>query len=296
MGRAVLLLFNPDKPEVASALPEVRQLVSAAGGRVVGEHAAPVDGPLADARGAEIVVVLGGDGTLLTQSQRCVALGLPLLGVNLGHVGYLAEFDLPALREQAKDLFCSGPLRTVDRAMLAASVQRCAESSPPIAPRTALNDCVVTAGPPFRMIALRMSIDGQPGPTVTGDGLIVATPVGTTAYNASAGGPIIAPDVRALAVTPIAAHSLSFRPVVVAGSSTVELTMVRVNGPRDSAQGEGTTLVVDGQLVGRLHQGDKVTIRLADRPLRFIQNPRSQYWQTLIRKMNWAAPPQSRTA
>ncbi len=287
---------------MADALPEVRRLVSAAGGRVASEQTALVDGPLNDARGAELVVVLGGDGTLLTQAQRCAALGLPMLGVNLGHVGYLAEFDLPALREQAGELFCSKPLRLVERAMLVASVARASGSSPPIGLRTALNDCVVTAGPPFRMIAMSISIDGQPGPTISGDGLIVATPVGTTAYNASAGGPIIAPDVRALAITPIAAHSLSFRPVVVAGSSTVELTLLRVNSApqRDGAaaggQGEGTTLVVDGQLVGRLYQGDRVTIRLAERPLRFVQNPRSQYWQTLIRKMNWATPPQSRTA
>ena len=303
MGRAVLLLHNADKPEVADALPEVRRLVASAGGRVVAEHAAMVDGALTDARGAELVVVLGGDGTLLTQAQRCAALDLPMLGVNLGHVGYLAEFDLPALREQAGDLFCSGPLRLVERAMLVASVARASPSSPPIGARTGLNDCVVTAGPPFRMIALSISIDAQPGPTVSGDGLIVATPVGTTAYNASAGGPIIAPDVRALAITPIAAHSLSFRPVVVSGSSTVDLTLLRVNsaptregGAQPGGQGEGTTLVVDGQLVGRLFQGDRVAIRLAERPLRFVQNPRSQYWQTLIRKMNWATPPQSRTA
>ncbi len=304
MGRAVLLLHNADKPEVAAALPEVRQLVQRAGGRVVAEQVALVDGPLTDGRGADLVVVLGGDGTLLTQAQRCQPLGLPMLGVNLGHVGYLAEFDMTALREQAGELFCSKPLPLVERAMLAASVVRASAASTPIAPCTGLNDCVVTAGPPYRMIAIGLSIDGQPGPTVTGDGLIVATPVGSTAYNASAGGPIIAPDARALAVTPIAAHSLSFRPVVVSGRSTVELTLVRVNQRpvRESAGGiggvgsEGTSLVVDGQIVARLEQGDRVTIRLAEAPLRFVKNPRSHYWQTLIRKMNWATPPQTRAS
>ncbi len=155
----------------------------------------------------------------------------------------------------------------------------------------ALNDAVVTAGPPYRMIALTIRIDGQPGPQVAGDGLIVATPIGSTAYNVSAGGPIISPDVSAMVVTPIAPHSLSFRPIVVAGSSTIELTLDRVNDQDDlDGPAGGTSLVLDGQLAVRLHAGQRVLIRQNPRQARFVRNPRSSYWHTLIDKMRWAAP------
>ncbi|MGQ0626515.1 MAG: NAD(+)/NADH kinase, partial [Phycisphaerales bacterium] len=153
-----------------------------------------------------------------------------------------------------------------------------------------------TAGPPFRMINVGLTIDGQPGPNVAGDGLIISTPVGSTAYNAAAGGPILAQDVRALAITPIAAHSLSFRPVVVSGSSTIELLMRRVNDDPTDADGTrgGTSLIIDGQFATRLHQNDRIALKLHDQPVRFVRNPGGSYWATLINKMQWAATPRMR--
>ncbi len=294
MPRSVLILVNRSKPEVVSALPEVCALIAAAGGRVVQQLDALADGSAVQPCGADLVVVLGGDGTLITQAVRCAAMDLPILGVNFGKLGFLAEFDLEALRAQAGALFGGAALTLLPRSMISATRIPAGGSAEPA--RTALNDAVITAGPPFRMISIGISIDGQTGPNVTGDGVIVSTPVGSTAYNASAGGPIIAPDVLALAITPIAAHSLSFRPVVVSGSSTIELTLARVNDDSGDAHGQagGTMLMLDGQPATRLGKGDRVIIRIDPRPVRFVRNPRTNYWATLIRKMQWAVPPRTR--
>ncbi len=297
MPRRVLLLVNRDKPEVCAALASLRSVITRAGGVIAAELDAIADGPLDSAVGADLVVVLGGDGTLLSQARRVVHLGRPLLGINFGKLGFLAEFDLAAFTAQAASLMGEKPLVLQDRYLLAARVHRAAGNRADEArPMLALNDAVIVAGPPFRMIAVRVSIDGHPGPTVQGDGLIVTTPVGSTAYNASAGGPIIAPEARALAITPIAAHTLSFRPVVVSGDSAIELTMERVNAPRPGAPEAGTSLVLDGRLATPLGAGDRVVVRVHDQPVRFVRNPSSSYWSTLITKMHWAAQPHTPTA
>ncbi len=310
--RSVLLLINHAKPEAVAALAHVRSLISAHA-RIVAELPAdntPLPPDAADH--ADLIVVLGGDGTLMGQSRRCVALGLPMLGVNLGKLGFMAEFDLDSLRHQAKRLFDGSPLLIQDRPMLRATITpsehdsidlssapRAAAVAPSadgaLARSLALNDAVITAGPPYRMIAISIRIDGHAGPTVTGDGLVVSTPIGSTAYNASLGGPIISPDVPALVLSPIAPQSLSFRPVVVPLTSTIELVLDRVNDQPDvPGLGGGSSLVLDGQLATRLRQGQRVTIRTHERPMRFVRNPDGSYWSTLIHKMRWATPPAAR--
>lgn len=305
MSRGVILISNQSKPDVLAALDEVRRLIRAHG-RIVADLDA-TDEPLTTKDGAELIVVLGGDGTLLAQSRRCVSLGLPMLGVNLGKLGFMAEFDVAALHEQAASLLGRTPLLLQDRPLLQVAVHSGSEL--PDASGLALNDAVITAGPPFRMISLSLSIDGAAGPVVMGDGLIVATPTGSTAYNVSAGGAIVSPDVDAMSITPIAAHSLSFRPVVVAGNSNIEITLNAVNAdsrlerlgahlpPEERERvlvGAGTSLVLDGQSSLRLQRNDRVVIRKHATPIRFVRNPRSSYWSTLIEKMHWAAPPRLR--
>jgi NAD+ kinase len=289
--RSVLLLVNRDKPDAVAAAAEVRAIIERHG-RLAAELPAVLGPPLTDASGADLIVVLGGDGTLISQTRRCADLNLPLLGINLGKLGFLAEFDVPAAREQAAMLFSGTqlpPLRDVHMLrtrIVAPGGQVRHESS-------VLNEIVVTAGSPFRMIAISLRIDGQSGPTVTGDGIIISTPTGSTAYNVSAGGPIVAPDVRALVITPLAAHSLSFRPIVVGAQSTVELEMQSVNS---GDAGPGTTLVLDGQVTLDLRARDRIVVHQDPRTVRFIANPRAGYWKTLIEKMQWAAPPRLRNA
>jgi NAD+ kinase len=308
MSRGVILISNQSKPDVLAALDEVRRLIRAHA-RIIADLDA-TDAPLTSRDGADLIVVLGGDGTLLAQSRRCVPLGLPMLGVNLGKLGFMAEFDVASLRDQAAHLFGTGPLVLQDRPLLHVTVST-AGANPQSSSGLALNDAVITAGPPFRMISLSLSIDGASGPTVMGDGLIIATPTGSTAYNVSAGGAIVSPDVDAMAITPIAAHSLAFRPIVVAGNSTVEIALNTVNADprlerlaaglpqaeRDRVLvGAGTSLVLDGQSSIRLARNDRVVLRKHATPIRFVRNTKGSYWSTLIEKMHWAAPPKLRGA
>lgn len=276
--------MNPTKPAAVAAAAEVRSLIE--------RHASllaelPADSsPLpAVAKEADLLVVLGGDGTLLAQCRRCVGLSAPLLGVNLGRLGFLAEFDLNALKDQAASLL-GGELTTEPLGAMGVEVFTGRQRTPRFT-GVAINDAVITAGPPFRLIGLSLSIDGQRGPMLMGDGVIVSTSLGSTAYNLSAGGPILSPKVDAFAVTPIAAHSLSFRPVVVAGSSRIEIKVERAN----SDNSHGTTLVLDGQSSARVDAGDRISINRHALGVRLVQNTRSDYWARLISKLNWATTP-----
>jgi NAD+ kinase len=148
---------------------------------------------------------------------------------------------------------------------------------------TALNDAVVTAGPSFHMIELELDVDGQSGVRYYGDGVIISTPSGSTAYNVSAGGPIVNPDVPALCITPICPHSLSFRPVVISSSSTVVIAAAKVN--------DGTTLFCDGQASTKLIEGDRVVVRRSANDVLLIDNPVAHQWRSLAEKLHWAMSP-----
>ncbi len=288
MGRSVILVVNPRKPRAVAAREEVRSLIERHGRLVVEIDSVGLAGAIE--RGEiharpDLIVVLGGDGTILSASRSCLGMGVPLLGINTGKVGFMAGYELAAFRAAAPSLLGDGPLlvgehRTLDGEVVGAdgSVRYSA---------TAVNELVVTAGPPYRMITLDLSIDGQPGPTVSGDGLILSTPLGSTAYNISAGGPIVAPGVDACVITPIAAHSLSFRPIVLHAEIPVDIAVRSVNATEES----GTTLLIDGQGQHRLAQGDTVRIRAGARTVRFVSDPGVSYWRTLLGKMHWASTP-----
>lgn len=307
MPRKALVLVNRSKPDALAALDEVLTTIQSRG-EVIATLGTNGD-PLPDsAHEADVVVVLGGDGTLMSQSRRCAHLRAPMLGVNFGKLGFMAEWDVDALKRHAATLFDAAvPLPTQSRFMLRAKVvqngrapaadvgaapQPHSQTGAPVPPDSlALNDVVVTAGPPYRMITISLRIDDQDGPAATGDGLIVSTAVGSTAYNVSAGGPILHPTVDGIVITPIAAHSLSFRPIVVPAAADIELIAEEVN---DDGRGGGTTLVLDGQNSARLQRGDRVLIQRHDVPVQFVRNPDSQFWTTLIHKMHWALPPRMR--
>lgn len=278
----VVLLASRDRPEVARLLDDVRRGL----GRyveIVGEFDAEGDA-LPSEIGAQIAVVLGGDGTLLGQARRLIDRDVKLVGVNFGRLGFLAEFDWHTLQQHAAVVFGPQP-PVLEQLVLAVEVCEGEAGRGRVCHQDiAINDCAVTAGQPFRMIELHLRVDGHQGPVLTGDGVIVATPVGSTAYNVSAGGPIVHPAVDAMIITPIAAHSLAFRPIVVAAGSRMEITMTRVN--------EGTALVLDGQAMTPLRPGQSVRVtRHPTKRARFIANPASSYWQILLQKMRWAAPP-----
>lgn len=282
-------MVNPRSAEAKAAAPEVASFIRASG-TLLGTMDAE-SGPVPrEALGAGVVIVLGGDGTLLSQARRFAELDVPLLGVNLGRLGYIAEFTIEAFRDQAPALLGKGPLPTRSLSLLHAAIHAGAAATPRFE-GVALNEAFIATGLPRHMIELSLQIDGRMGPSVSGDGLIVSTPIGSTAYNLSAGGPIVAPDADAFAITPLAPHSLSFRPVVVSGQSTIELTLVR--GARERSA-QACALVLDGQVSEPLADADRVVLRKNSRSVRFVQNVRTDHWNTLIERLHWAAPPKRR--
>lgn len=296
----VILLANRGKEGVAEAVDRLRHYL-----RQRATIVAEPDPNRLEARDAaalpeaDVAVVLGGDGTMLAAGRAMVDREIPLVGVNFGKVGFLAEFSLADLMTHW-DCLAAGRCRRSQRVMIEARVF--ADGAPlwglptdgqpparPIFEAIALNDAVVTAGPPYRMIDVEMVIDpttGPPSPTpFSGDGVIVATASGSTAYNLAAGGPIVSPLVDAIVVTPICSYSLSFRPLVLAASSDVWLRLDRDN--------EGTALVVDGQVARPLREGQQVHVRRHPRALHLVHNPELTYWSMLASKMSWAARPRS---
>jgi NAD+ kinase len=281
------MLVNPTKPAAAEAAARVRALAEHHG-TVLGQFDADNSPLPPEAEQADLIIVFGGDGTLLSQCRRCVGLHAPLLGVNMGRLGFLAEFDVACLAAEAPVIFGDGPMRTEVLSFIKIEVYSKDAPSPRFS-GIALNDAVVTAGPPFRVIALSISIDGHEGPSMRGDGLVVSTALGSTAYNLSAGGPIMSPRVDALAITPIAPQSLSFRPVVVSADSRVEILVNKANLEEGAAM--GTTLVLDGQTMAGLEPKDRILITRNHTNVRLVQNARTGYWSRLIGKLQWAASP-----
>ena len=240
----------------------------------------------------DLILVLGGDGTLLSAARRLCGRQIPVMGFNFGRLGFLASFGPEHLPDSVQ-LAIDGKLPTSSRLMIetsvipadvqcdswdAAQVKRARRWS-----TCALNDAVITAGSPFRMIELQVGTDRDEGIRYFGDGMIVCTASGSTAYNISAGGPILSPQIEALCLTPLCPHSLSFLPIVLDGTQTVVLRALRVN--------KGTELVVDGQSSVSLAKGERVIVRRADHKLLLLENPHSREWQALAQKLNWASVP-----
>jgi NAD+ kinase len=284
VSRRVLLLVNRLKPKARALEGEVSDLIRAHG-TLAGVHDGGQPVPVDTLDGIDLVVAIGGDGTLLATARSCLGSGVPVLGVNAGKLGFLAEYDAGTLAEDAAEIFDAGhPLSTEELPTLLASVESDGHER---WRGEALNEFVITAGPPYRIISMRLSFDATRGPRVNGDGLIVSTPLGSTAYNVSAGGPIAAPGSTGMIVTPIAAHSLAFRPLALAAATTLDLDLVRAN----DTERPGTALVADGRVSTPVATGDRVRVTATGRTAVFVRNPRSSYWTTLVDKMGWGASP-----
>lgn len=226
----------------------------------------------------DLVIAFGGDGTLLNAASAVAQAGddTPILGVNLGHLGFLAEVGRPEI-VAALDALAAGRYTTETRLMLLGRVMRDGRSA---AERLALNDIVVTRGALSRMIELDVAVDGQPVCHVKADGLIVATATGSTAYNLSAGGPIVHPSVDALVLTPIAPHALTNRPLVLPAG--VSITLRPVIEPQSDV-----VLTFDGQYGVPLEAGDIVDVTRAPRILRLVHISTRTHFDMLREKLKW---------
>jgi NAD+ kinase len=229
------------------------------------------------ASSADIVIAFGGDGTLL-DAARAVANAdgdAPLLGINLGRLGFLTEVGRTELA-LALDALLAGRVHVETRMMLAGALRR----DDGAAPRVALNDIVVTRGALSRMIEMDVRVDGQFVCHVKADGLILATATGSTAYNLSAGGPIVHPSVDALVMTPIAPHTLTHRPLVLPASARIALHPV-------VEPGSDLLVTFDGQVGVALAPGDIVDVSRATRLLRLLHTSTRTHFDMLREKLKW---------
>jgi NAD+ kinase len=228
--------------------------------------------------GVDLIVVLGGDGTLLSVAG-CVGaadVDVPILGVNFGSLGFLTEATLPELY-QSLEAALSGEARVEERLMLRATTMRRGVA---LLEHLALNDVVITKAARARMTDLSVSVGDEFVTRVKADGLIVATPTGSTAYNLAAGGPIVQPVVDAIVLTPIAPHMLTNRPIVIPASSLVRVQPMM-------AERDELYVTFDGQEGYQLEAGDEVRIRCAERRVRLLKPSSRSYFEVLRQKLKW---------
>ncbi len=247
---------------------ETAALVPAASVASVGKPELPAQ--------VDLVVVLGGDGTLLSMARAVGDLGVPLLGVNLGGLGFLTattlEEMLPAL-----EALLAGRMAADERMMLTTRVVRNGQR---LCEYAALNDVVITKAAMSRIIDLAVSVEGQHATEYRADGLIISTPTGSTAYSLSAGGPILFPTMDAIVLTPICSHTLTNRPIVLPGMHRVEVRLLA---------DQEVMVTVDGQVGVNLKQGDTVEVVKAAARIRLVRFPQKDFFSVLRTKLMWGA-------
>jgi NAD+ kinase len=279
----VAIVSKPNKAELARLLPELIDwlrrhdfdpLLDDESGKYT-DAAPAVNRTDLPAHAPSLVIVLGGDGTLLSAARIFASYGTPILSVNLGFLGFLTEVKLTELYVTLKS-WCDGCHNLDERAMLDAELWRGGEL---LSSHTALNEIVVSKGEIARMGEFAVELDGRPVARFRADGVIVSTPTGSTAYTLAANGPILTPDVDAMVVTPICPHLLTLRPIVVRGDAAL---IVRVEGVPELA-----LLTVDGQQAVELKRGDEVRCHRSSHKVRLVRLGETGFFEALRSKLSW---------
>jgi NAD+ kinase len=281
--RPVAILSKPQKEELLTLLPELVLWLKAHGldpildpvsgnytqtARIIARHLMPAEKP-------ELVVVLGGDGTVLSASRIFAKTGIPILSVNLGSLGFLTEVRLSDLYSTLEG-WCQDCFTVDPRFMLHSEVWRDGDL---FVEHEALNDLVVAKGAIARMGDFRVMLDGQLAAVFRADGVIVATPTGSTAYSLAANGPILVPDVDALIISPVCPHLLTIRPMVVRGDARLSVSI--------DAIPDQTFLTVDGQEAIALKVGDEVRCRRSDYSVKLVRLRATGFFDALRTKLKW---------
>ncbi len=270
--RRIVLLVSGERAEM---MREAQRLLP-----FVAQHA---DTELLDLRASQdlsgvefdLAFVLGGDGSILRAAQQMGRRQRPVLGVNLGKVGFLADVSPDEFVRELPNI-CSGRLPIIEHLMLDCRLQRGGAS---ISERIGLNEVAILGGPPFAILDVDVYVDAELVTTYSCDGLILSTPVGSTAHSLSAGGPILRQDLQAFLISPISPHTLTNRPVVDAADRVYEFVV-----PRPHA---GTSLVVDGIVVASLEPRDRIHVQRAAATFRLLAVPGHSYYRTLREKLGW---------
>ncbi|MEN6309742.1 MAG: NAD(+)/NADH kinase [Anaerohalosphaeraceae bacterium] len=282
MTKPRLIVFaDPKRPQAAKALDQF--LTFAASKADVLANCLEGGCPSENLHQADFAVVFGGDGTILGAARLLCESEVPVIGVNVGKLGFLAEFGVEELEGQFERIISDKSL-IEKRMVLRCGLYRAGQC---ISSGNAVNDVVFSAGAPFNMIELQVEVDGEALVRCIGDGMILSTPTGSTAYNMSAGGPILAANLSAIVLTAVCPHSLSFRPIVISADSRVEIRPVKVN--------EHTTLLMDGHVQHRLVADDLIVVQKNEGKFLVVNNPLHTQWDALASKLKWADKPRYST-
>ncbi len=273
--KKVVILGNRQKPGVLKALESIEPYLSK---RAEVHVDLDMEEPV-ESRQTDFAVVLGGDGSMLRAARRVGCTGVPLLGINVGKFGFLTEGSVEQFEELLSNAL-DGRCHTTERMMLHCTLERDGAAA---LETVGLNDAVISRTALSRAITMDVRVDGTSVTTYRADGLIVATPVGSTAHCLAAGGPIIHPHMEALVMLPICPHTLSNRPLVLPAAMALTIEA------RDAA--EPPALTVDGQVNATLEDGDLVRVRKADAPLRLLKAGRLDFFETLRNKLDWRGQP-----
>jgi len=281
--RKVAIVANTSKPDWLSTARSIVRLLGKrsvevivepeeAAGALFPERSESPEAPMAE---LDMVISLGGDGTFLRAVRFAGERDVPMAGVNLGGLGFLAEFSADTFLHSL-DRILAGDYRIEERMTLQACLVREGKT---IRKERALNDVVIRSSGLPRLAVLRTTVDDEYLTTYVSDGLIVATPTGSTAYSLSAGGPVVEPSLEALLVTPICPHASPNRPILIPPHRTIRIVPVKVP--------EGAMLAVDGQTGVELLCGDAVTVSRSDRNVRLITVNEAPYFEILRSKLGW---------
>jgi len=284
----VAIVGRPGTPDLGEPLGRLAGFLASKGHAVVLEadtaRQTPLDGyDVADAGSlgarADLAIVLGGDGTMLAIARRLAPHDVPLIGVNQGRLGFLTDIPLAAM-ERALEPMLAGRFLEERRTMLEIVVER-----EGIAREVehALNDVAVNRGASGSMVEFAVEIDGRFAYAMRADGIIVATPTGSTAYALSAGGPILDPRLSAFALVPVAPHALTHRPIALADLATIKITIAR---------GTDATVHCDGHAHFPLAEGDRIAVRRAPHPARFLHPEGHDHFAMLREKLHWSETPE----
>jgi NAD+ kinase len=280
--KSVAILSKPSKPELSELIPPLAAWLTARKYEVIFDQQTAEYVP--DSHGVErsqvaalhpeFAIVLGGDGTLLSAARALAPAGIPILAVNLGSLGFLTEIPLQEMYSML-DTVLDRTCPVDERTMLACDLIRDGQI---LHSYSALNDVVVNKSAIARLVGFDLAIDQHQAFTYRADGVIVATPTGSTAYSLAAGGPVMMPTVAAFQVTPVCPHSLTHRPVVVPETATISIVV--------RSSGEAAFLTMDGQVGQPLQDGDKVVCRKANHAVKLLQMKQS-FFQVLRNKLKW---------
>lgn len=276
--RSVVLFYNEQKPEAVKTLRLVQQILRAKQVKVWLGRTAEGQRKLAV---ADIAIALGGDGTMLRVARQLAPHAVPLFGINSGGLGFLSGTDATDLRRNLLSVLAGG-FEMEERWMLSVEVFRGERRT--FGPNIALNDCVIRCGDTARAITLRAASGELFLANYFGDGLILSTPTGSTAYALAAGGPVVDPRLNAFLIAPICPHTLTQRPLIIPAEHPLSVKLAQRHAHEQPPE---ALMSLDGQLGCSLRLGEEVRIRRYEKPFRLLLNPTRSYFETLRSKLKW---------